>query len=192
MPTNLAQWERERFNYGDAAGDGKGDPIRVHTIKAEHTNNLVFSWLSGGASEVTLPAALPISRGGTGSTSVAGVIRTLGYFEDSNHVLRRGTKVLTLSNTGIADRFQTLPAASFIKTGLGQYSIYNVEQDTKLFGLVIPMNYFNQPKYFVETSLGVDGELVVSTYLIDTSILPYGPGLPVDLPLGVTIDIECK
>ena len=84
MPTNLAQWERERFLYGDAAGDGKGDLLRVHAIKAEHASNLVFSWLSGGASEVTLPNALPISRGGTGMTANPAMLVNLASASTAN------------------------------------------------------------------------------------------------------------
>ena len=57
MANRLSQYERERFLYGDAAGDGKGDLPRVHTIKLEDMSNLIFSWISGGRSEVRLPDA---------------------------------------------------------------------------------------------------------------------------------------
>ena len=77
MPTSLAQWERERFKYGDAAGDGKGDLLRMHGIKAEHSMNLLFSWLTANRSEVRLLDSLPIERGGTGASTVTGLLRIL-------------------------------------------------------------------------------------------------------------------
>ena len=192
MPTNLAQWERERFNYGDAAGDKKGDPIRVHTIKAERTNNLVFSWLSGGTSEVTLPTALPISRGGTGSTSVAGVIRTLGYFEDTNHTLRRGIKVLRLGNSGILDRFQNTPNAMFTRNGVGDYAITGVVPGTALFGMVLPVNHLNQLKCYATTSVAPSGEMIVKVFEANNTTNPPSAGAPMDLPAGTYIDLEVK
>lgn len=192
MPTSLSQWERERFVYGDAAGDGKGDFLRIHAIKAEHADNLLFSWLSGGASEVRLPDALPISRGGTGSATVAGTIRNLGYFEDTNHVLRRGTKVLTLADTGILDRFQNLPNATFTKRATGEYVLKGVELDTKLFGMVFPITNLNQLRYIATTALGAVGETIIKVFVANNATNPPSPGAAVDLPTGVYIDIECK
>ena len=192
MPTNLAQWECERFLYGDAAGDGKGDLLRVHAVKAEHAHNLVFSWLSGGASEVTLPNALPISRGGTGATTVAGVIRKLGYFEDTNHVLRRGTKVLTLGNTGILDRFQNMPNAMFTRNGVGDYSITGVVPGTALFGMVLPVNHLNQLKCYATTSVAPSGEMVIKVFEANNTTNPPSAGAPMDLPAGTYIDLEVK
>ena len=58
MATNLSPYERERFEYGEVAGDNKGDLLRIHAIKAEHTANLLFTWLSGASSEVRLPTPL--------------------------------------------------------------------------------------------------------------------------------------
>lgn len=192
MATSLAQWERERFNYGEVANDKKGDPIRVHAIKAEHAETLVFSWLSGGLSEVRLPDALPVARGGTGSTTAQGTIRNLGYFEDTNYTLRRGVKVLSLTNTGILDRFQNLPNATFTRRALGEYVLKGVQLDTARFGMVFPLDKLNQLRYIATTTVGAEGEIVVKVFKANNTTNPPSAGLAADLPAGVYIDIECK
>lgn len=192
MATGFAQWERERFNYGEVANDKKGDPIRIHAIKAEHTDNLIFSWLSGGASETRLPDVLPVSRGGTGSSTVAGTLRNLGYFEDTNHTLRRGVKILSLTNTGILDRFNNLPNATFTRRALGEYVLRGVQLDTQLYGMVFPVDKFDQLRYIATTTIGSEGEIVVKVFKANNATNPPSNGVASDLPVGVYIDIECK
>lgn len=185
----LAQWERERFNYGEAAGDGKGDPIRVHAIKAEHTEKLVYTWLSGGASEVRLPEALPITRGGTGATTVAGTLRNLGYFEDANHTLRRGVKVLSFGNTGMRDQFKNVPDASFSRVAEGHYRITGANLSQALWGIVIPQGPEGFMKAFVELNTS-NNIIEIKTYYPDFSTWPPKLGAPMDLPPGWQVDLE--
>lgn len=191
MPTNLAQWERERFNYGEVANDKKGDPIRIHAIKAEHTDNLLFTWLSGGRSEVKLPDALPIERGGTGATSVASAIRNLGYFEDCNYCLRRGIKVLTTNGTGIIDRFKNLPNASINHVDTGTYDITGITHSTDMWSYVVPLNTSHQPTLNLEFTTienGVQMKVNTINYINGAPVI----GALIDLPSTVKVDIECK
>lgn len=191
MATNLSQWERERFNYGDAANDKKGDPIRVHAIKAEHTDNLIFTWLSGGRSEVRLPDALPIERGGTGATSVASAVRNLGYFEDCNFCLRRGIKVLTTNGTSITDRFKNLPNASITRVSTGVYNITGITHSTDMWSHVVPLNTTHQPVLNLEFSPienGVQMKVNIINYVNGAPVM----GTLIDLPSSVKVDIECK
>lgn len=122
MPTNLAQFERERFIYGDVAGDGKGDELRIHAIKAEHSNNLVYSWLSGGASEVRLPNALPVSRGGTGATTAQGARLSMGILVSTNNELLFGSKAISVYDGAVLDHDGTVKPG-FIKNSVGNYRI---------------------------------------------------------------------
>lgn len=189
MATKLGQYERQRFEYGDAANDGKGDPIRVHAIKAEQANTILFNWLSGGASEVALKEALPISRGGTGSTTVAGTLRTLGYFEDANHTLRRGIKVLSIGNTGMRDQFKNVPDASFTRVAEGHYRITGAELSQAMWGIVIPQGPEGFMKAFVEINPSVN-TIEIKTYYPDFSTWPPKLGAPMDLPPGWQVDLE--
>ena len=122
MATNLSQYERERFNYGDAAGDGKGDLLRIHAIKAEQAESLVFSWLSGGSSEVRLPDALPITRGGTGGTTAQKGRLNLGMLVNTNNEVVFGSKAISVYDGAVLDHDGTV-SPGFIKNGTGNYRI---------------------------------------------------------------------
>ena len=193
MPTSLAQWERERFKYGDAAGDGKGDLLRMHGIKAEHSMNLLFSWLTANRSEVRLLDSLPIERGGTGASTVTGLLKNIGYFEDTNHTLRRGVKVLSVANTGTIDRFSNLPEVTFRKVSTGTYELKGFVNTSILFGLVFPVNNLNQVTHMAELA-----ELEDHTgYTLKVHLADYTNPIPVlgalvDIPLSKYIDIECQ
>jgi len=192
MATKLAQWERERFNYGEVANDKKGDPIRIHAIKAEQANTLIFSWLSGGRSEVKLPDALPIERGGTGATSPTSFIRNIGYFEDANHTLRRGEKVMSVSNDAFIDRFRNLPAGTaWAREDVGTYFLTTARITYKLWGCVVPINYLGQPMCFVENYEVTGGMRVVfkSVSVQDGLMVP---GDPMDIPAGYVVDLEIE
>lgn len=122
MATNLAQNERERFEYGLAAGDGKGDELRIHALKAEHTASLLFYWLTGGSSEVRLKDALPIERGGTGATTAQQARLNLGLMVNTNNELMFGSKAISVYNGAVLDHDGTVKPG-FIKNGVGNYRI---------------------------------------------------------------------
>lgn len=122
MATKLSQFERERFIYGEAAGDGKGDQLRVHAIKAEQTESIVYSWLSGGSSEVRLPNALPIERGGTGGTTAQRGRLNLGILVNTNNELVFGSKAISVYDGAVLDHDGTVKPG-FIKNGVGDYRI---------------------------------------------------------------------
>ena len=126
MATKLSQNERERFLYGDAAGDGKGDMLRVHAIKAEQSNSIVFSWLSGGRSEVRLADALPVERGGTGGTTAQRGRLNMGIFVNTNNELLFGSKAVSLYDGAILDHDGSVKPI-YKKVGVGHYEISEVE-----------------------------------------------------------------
>ena len=122
MPTSLSINERERFLYGDAAGDGKGDMLRIHAIKAEQANSILFSWLSGGTSEVRLKDALPIERGGTGGTTAQRSRLNMGILVNTNNELVFGSKAISVYNGAVLDHDGSVNPG-FIKNGVGNYRI---------------------------------------------------------------------
>lgn len=191
MATNLGQWERERFNYGESAGDGRGDFLRVHAIKAEDTNAKLFTWLSGGASEVTLPNALPISRGGTGATTVAALIKSIGFFIDANYVLRRGLKVISVTDKGITDNFNNVPTARFERISLGTYSLTGFEVSNNMWEYVIPLNTNGLPKYIIERS-SIGDVMTLTCYEANTDVWPIAKGALIDIKDTDVINFEVK
>lgn len=122
MATSLSTHERERFKYGDAAGDGKGDHLRIHAIKAEQTESIVYSWLSGGKSEVRLPDALPIERGGTGGTTAQRGRLNLGMVVNTNNEYVFGSKAVSVYDGAVLDHDGTVKPG-FVKNGVGDYRI---------------------------------------------------------------------
>ncbi len=69
---------KQVINVGSAANDGSGTPARTafQYINANFTE--VYDFLTGTTNATTLPAALPIAKGGTGANSVAGACLGLG------------------------------------------------------------------------------------------------------------------
>ena len=125
MATSLSQHERERFLYGDAAGDGKGDMLRIHALKAEQANSILFNWLSGGRSEVRLQDGLPIERGGTGGTTAQRGRLNMGIFVNTNNELLFGSKAVSLYNGVILDHDGSVKPV-YKKVALGHYEITGI------------------------------------------------------------------
>ena len=121
----MALNERTRFLSGDAAGDGKGDMLRNHSLKAEATATQIYSWLSGGKSEVRLPDALPVERGGTGGTTAQKGRLNLGIVVNTNNELVFGSRVVSLYNGTFLDHEGTVKPI-FTKVGIGHYTLTNI------------------------------------------------------------------
>ncbi|MFX9882573.1 phage tail protein [Acinetobacter baumannii] len=69
---------KQVINVGSAANDGSGTPARTafQYINANFTE--VYDFLTGTTNATTLPAALPIAKGGTGATTASGARTNLG------------------------------------------------------------------------------------------------------------------
>lgn len=122
MASKLTPLIRERFLYGDAANDGKGDLLRIHAIKAEHSANILYDWLSGGKSQVSLPQALPVERGGTGGTTAQSSRLSLGMVVSTNNELLFGSRAISVYDGAVLDHDGTVKPG-FIKNGVGSYRI---------------------------------------------------------------------
>lgn len=191
MANNISQFERERFLYGDAAGDGRGDLLRVQTIKLEDMSNILFSWLSGGASEVRLPNALPITRGGTGSTTASKARLNLGIFVNTNNELMFGSKAVSVYDGTVLDHDGTVKP-TFQKLGVGKYLISGVTGFGPGFTYVLPKDEMGNLLCGCEITF--TGEANVSVYAIkyEDGKAVLDKTVPMDLPNGRCIDISAK
>ena len=191
MAITLAQWERERFNYGESAGDGKGDFLHTHGVKAEHAETLVFSWLSGGASEVRLPTALPISRGGTGATTISKSRLNLGILVNTNNELVFGSKAVSVYDGTVLDHDGTIKPM-FSKQGVGKYLISGVTGFGSGFTYVLPRDELGNLLCGCEITF--TGEANVSVYAIkyEDGKAVLDKSIPMDIPDKRCIDISAK
>lgn len=193
MATSLSQYERERFKYGDAAGDGKGDMLRVHAIKAEQTECIVYNWLSGGRSEVRLPDALPIERGGTGGTTAQRGRLNMGIVVDTNNNLVFGSKVVSVYNGAVLDHDGTVKPV-FSKVAVGHYTITNVSGFAlNGFKYRIPRDELGNPLCgCVITFEGTTATVKVYQLKFLNGIFSNNLTVPIDLPASRCIDISVK
>lgn len=64
--------ERVKLEFGFSPDDGKGFLLQEGAKHIEDALDMLFMFLSGGASGVRLPLAIPLSRGGTGGVGEQG------------------------------------------------------------------------------------------------------------------------
>ena len=189
---SLSQYERERFLYGDAAGDNKGDYLRVHAIKAENALSILFSWLSGAASEVSLLNNLPISRGGTGASTAQKARLNLGLFVTTNNEIVFGGKGISLYDSAVLDHDGTVKP-SLTKHGVGDYTVGNVTGfASNTFTYILPRDELGNLLCGCEITF--TGECNVKVYdlkHVDGKVL-LDKTKPMDIPSGRCIDISAK
>lgn len=192
MATNLSPYERERFEYGEVAGDNKGDLLRIHAIKAEHTANLLFTWLSGASSEVRLPNALPIERGGTGATTANRARMNLGMIINTNNEVSFGARAVSVYDGTVLDHDNTVKPY-FIKNGVGDYTVGNVTGfNPTSFTYILPKDELGNLLCGCEITFA--GEAIIKVYAVkfEDGIFQLDKTLPMDIPPGRCIDISVK
>ncbi|MDC5634757.1 phage tail protein [Acinetobacter baumannii] len=69
---------KQTINVGSAANDGSGTPARTAFQYINANFSEVYDFLTGTTNGTTIPAALPITKGGTGATSASGARTNLG------------------------------------------------------------------------------------------------------------------
>lgn len=192
MATNLGQFQRDRFKSGDAAGDGNGDYLREHSLKSEDAASKTFSWLSGGASEVTLPNALPISRGGTGGGSALRARLNLGIFVTTNNDLVFGSKGVSLYEGFVLDHDGTVKPG-VVKNGIGDYTVSNVTGfSPNQFTFILPKDELGNLLCGCEITFntGASVRVYAIKYVGGKAVLDKT--VPMDIPHGRCIDISVK
>ena len=193
MPIRLTQFERQRFLYGDAANDNKGDLLRVHTIKLEDMSTMIFTWISGGASEVTLPNALPIARGGTGGTTAQKGRLNLGMLVNTNNELVFGSKAISVYDGAVLDHDGTVKPG-FIKNGTGNYHI-NGPLGFALFGFkyCLPKDELGNVLCGAKIVFDATG-LTLTTHPVqfNAGVYSINEDVFIDIPATRCIDISVK
>ncbi|MDK2128765.1 phage tail protein [Acinetobacter baumannii] len=69
---------KQTINVGSAANDGSGTPARTAFQYINANFSELYDFLTGTPNGTTIPTALPIAKGGTGSTSAANARSALG------------------------------------------------------------------------------------------------------------------
>ncbi|PRA69267.1 hypothetical protein CQ065_06700 [Pseudomonas sp. MYb187] len=69
---------KQTINLGTAPSGAGGDDRRSAALKSINNFNELYDFLTGAAGGATLPAALPVAKGGTGATTAEGARNTLG------------------------------------------------------------------------------------------------------------------
>lgn len=192
MATNLGQFQRERFKSGDSAGDGKGDFLRDHSLKDEDFASKTFSWLSGGASEVTLPNALPVSRGGTGGASALRARLNLGIFVTTNNELVFGSKGVSLYEGTVLDHDDTVKPG-YIKNSVGSYRIPNVTGfSPNQFTYILPKDELGNLLCGCDITFDTGANVFVYAIKYENGKAVLDRTVPMDIPQGRCIDISVK
>lgn len=193
MATKLGVIERERFKYGDAAGDGKGDLLRIHAIKAEQANSMLFSWLTGGASEVRLANALPVERGGTGGITAKSGRLNLGIFVDTNNQLAFGSKGISLYEGAVLDHDGSVKP-TYKKVAVGHYEVGNVSGfAVNNFTYILPRD--NLGNLLCACTITFSGTVAtVKVYAVKflNGVYSADTTKPINIPANRAIDISVK
>lgn len=69
---------KQTINQGTAPTGAGGDTFRSGSEKLQANDNELYDFIGGAANTTTLPAALPVAKGGTGATSAAAARTNLG------------------------------------------------------------------------------------------------------------------
>ncbi|MDQ8959552.1 phage tail fiber protein [Acinetobacter baumannii] len=86
---------KQVINVGSAANDGSGTPARTAFQYVNANFSELYDFLTGTTNATTLPAALPIAKGGTGATTAAQARTNLGLgaISTSNMNVSKGSTV---------------------------------------------------------------------------------------------------
>lgn len=193
MAINESTVERDRFIVGDAPGDKKGDLLRIHTLKTEHMAKVLFNWLSAGKSEVRLPSALPIVRGGTGGTTAQSARLSLGMFVDTNDEVIFGPRAISLYDGVILDHTNEINPG-YSKVDTGHYEVRNVS-GFGLFGFEFRLPKDSLGNLLCGCSISFS-ETVATVKVYEVTYINGKAELdltkPMDIPAQRCIDISVK
>lgn len=71
---------KQTVNIGASVNDGSGDPARTAFNKLNQNDTELYNFIGGAANTTTLPAALPIAKGGTGATTAEQARENIGVY----------------------------------------------------------------------------------------------------------------
>ena len=114
----------EAIPHGYAANDKRGIDLRNGTIIIENNFKLLVFFLTGGEKELgKLDKPIPIIRGGTGATTVAGAFKNMQITFDTNGDMKRYQGSVEVYDNKLTIRGQISTNLGFTKMDTGVYRI---------------------------------------------------------------------
>ena len=101
---------KQTINQGTAPTGAGGDTFRSGSAKLQANDNELYDFIGGAANTTTLPAALPINKGGTGATTAAAARTSLGLGAAATATLTTSSmdsgsgRVLKVGDFGVGTR----------------------------------------------------------------------------------------
>nr|WP_253636138.1 phage tail protein [Acinetobacter baumannii] len=140
---------KQTINVGSAANDGSGTPARTAFQYINANFSEVYDFLTGTTNGTTIPAALPIAKGGTGATSAAAARTNLGL-GDAGALGYSANAVASLFNkTLVSDWVSVLGLNRFANISHGDW-----QGGSTANSLYMPMRYGTLMGYHANDSIG--------------------------------------
>ena len=128
---------RNKLIFGYSANDNNGEQLRDGMISIENALSELYSFLSGGTSEVSLPVAIPEVRGGTGFSTAEGIngfVRKVGL----NSFIPAMAKHVPVAYCSVG--YGRNPKTTLLTMVTGEFSF--IRLGVGVYKLSVPANYF--------------------------------------------------
>ncbi|HAV3698625.1 TPA: phage tail protein [Acinetobacter baumannii] len=140
---------KQTINVGSAANDGSGTPARTAFQYINANFSEVYDFLTGTTNGTTIPAALPIAKGGTGAASAAAARTNLGL-GDAGALGYSASAVASLFNkTLVSDWVSVLGLNKFANISHGDW-----QGGSTANSLYMPQRYGTLMGYHANDSIG--------------------------------------
>ncbi|WP_436897705.1 phage tail protein [Acinetobacter gyllenbergii] len=150
---------KQTIAIGSAVNDGTGDPARTCFTKTNGNFTELYDFIAGAPNTTVLPTALPISKGGTGSTTATAARTALGLGNASQATLTSGVadkslgRVLKVGDFGLGVTM-VIPQSTDMNTKIdtGMYYVPNTSVSnppTGATGAYINVQEFSGSSNFV-------------------------------------------
>lgn len=102
---------KQSINQGTAPTGAGGDTFRSGSAKLQANDNELYDFIGGAANTTTLPAALPLAKGGTGATTAAAARTNLGLTTTTSNTDSTAGRILKVGDLGFGAKPRRITAA---------------------------------------------------------------------------------
>lgn len=102
---------KQTINPGTAPTGAGGDTFRSGSAKLQANDNELYDFIGGAANTTTLPAALPLTKGGTGATTAAAARTNLGLTTTTSNTDSTVGRILKVGDLGFGAKPRRIAAA---------------------------------------------------------------------------------